>query len=78
MLAPPQRNVRLVVLANSFQNSRRVLLKRHGNIVVSKQEIRKLRKKAIKMQNNSSRKMSFSEAMQEVRKVTDEFSTHNK
>jgi hypothetical protein len=45
---------------------------------MDKKEIRKLRKKAIKVQNNSSRKMHFSEAMQEVRKVTDEFSTHNK
>lgn len=45
---------------------------------MDKREIRKLRKKAIKAQNNSSRKMNFSEAMQEVRKVTDEFSTYNK
>ena len=45
---------------------------------MDKKEIRKLRKRAIKVQNNSSRKMHFSEAMHEVRKVTDEFSTHNK
>ena len=44
---------------------------------MDKKELRKLRKKAIKVQNNSSRKMSFAEALQEVRKVTDEFSTHN-
>lgn len=44
---------------------------------IDKKEIRKLRKKAIKMQNNSSRKLSFSEAMQEAKRVADEFSTHD-
>lgn len=45
---------------------------------MDKKQLRKQRKKAIKMQNNSSRKMSFAEALQEIRKVMDEFPTHDK
>jgi len=39
---------------------------------VKKAEHRKLRKKAIKVQNNSSRKMSLAEAMREVTRVKDD------
>lgn len=44
---------------------------------MDKKQLRRERKKAIKMQNNSSRKLSFSEALREVRKVDDELPTHN-
>lgn len=45
---------------------------------MDKKKLRKQRKKAIKMQNNSSRKLSFAEALQEIRRVMDEFPTHDK
>jgi len=35
-----------------------------------KTELRKLRKKAIKLQNSSARKMSIAEALEEVKKST--------
>lgn len=44
---------------------------------MNKKQLRKDRKKAIRMQNNSSRKLSLSEALREVRKENDELSAHN-
>ena len=44
---------------------------------MDKKQLRKDRKKAIRMQNNSSRKLSFADALREVRKENDELSTHD-